>query len=98
LKLKIKMLLHEKKYIEDILISWILNLMFKNLDRNSDTEAGHTHSGRSFINIPLANLFKHSYGSLAQDEGFYNGEEAEQSDKEYSEFARVEEVETEEPC
>jgi hypothetical protein len=71
--------------------------MFKNSDNDSDTEAGHTRSGRSFRKIPLVNLFKQSYGPLAQDEGFYSGEEAERSDEEYSEFARAEEVETEEP-
>ena len=71
--------------------------MFKNSDNDSDIEVGHTRSGISFKKIPLANLFKQSYGPLAQDEGFYSGEEAELSDKEYSEFARAKEVETEEP-
>jgi hypothetical protein len=33
---------------------------------------------------------------LAQDKDFYSGKEAGQSDKEYSKFARAEEVETEE--
>ena len=54
--------------------------MFKNSDSNSDAEDGHTCSGRSFIEVPLVNLFKHNYG----EEGFYNGEEAELSDDEYS--------------
>jgi hypothetical protein len=31
---------------------------------------------------------------LAQDEDFYSGEEAGRLDREYSEFSRVEEVET----
>jgi hypothetical protein len=75
----------------------ILKLMFKNSDNDSDTKAGHTRSGRSFRKIPLANLFKKSYGPLAQEKGLYGGEEEERSDKEYSEFTRVEEVETEEP-
>jgi hypothetical protein len=41
--------------------------MFKNSDNDSDTEAGHTHSGRSFREVPLVNMFKQSYGPLAQD-------------------------------
>jgi hypothetical protein len=70
--------------------------MFKNSDSDSDTEAGYTRSGKSFREVPLVNLFKQSYGPLAQDEGFYSGEEAELSYEEYSKFARSEEVETEE--
>jgi hypothetical protein len=58
--------------------------MFKNSDSDSDTKAGHTRSGRSFREVPLANLFKNNYG----DEGFYSEEEEDQTDKEYSEFAR----------
>jgi hypothetical protein len=50
--------------------------MFKNSDNDSDTEAVHTHSGRSFRKVPLANLFKRSYGPLVQDKYFYSGEEA----------------------
>jgi hypothetical protein len=68
--------------------------MFKNSDSDSDTEVGHRRSGRSFKKVPLENLFKKSYGPLAPDEDFYSGEEAERSDEEYSEFARVEKVET----
>jgi hypothetical protein len=70
--------------------------MFKNSDNDSDTEVGHMHSGRSFRKVPLENLFKQSYGPLSLDEDFYNGEKAGRSDEEYSEFARAEEVETEE--
>jgi hypothetical protein len=70
--------------------------MFKNSDRDSDTEAGHTRSGRSFRKVPLENLFNQSYRPLAQDEDFYSGEEAGRSDEEYSEFAREDEVNTEE--
>jgi hypothetical protein len=66
--------------------------MFKNLDNNNDTEAGHTRSGRSYIKVPLVNLFKKNY----RDEGFYSGEEAYLIDEEYSESARAEEVKTEE--
>jgi hypothetical protein len=72
--------------------------MFKNSDSDSDTEVGHTHSGRSFKKIPLASLFKKSYGPLAQNEGFYSGEEAEQLDEEYSDFTKEKEVEIEELC
>jgi hypothetical protein len=70
--------------------------MFKNSDSDSDTEAGHMHSGRSFRKVPLVNLFKLSYGPLAQDEDFYSGEEVGRSYGEYSEFARAKEVDTEE--
>jgi hypothetical protein len=58
--------------------------MLKNLDSDSDTEAGHTRSGRPFREVPLANLFKKTYG----DEGFYSGEEADLTDKEYSESCK----------
>jgi hypothetical protein len=67
--------------------------MFKNSDSDSDTEAGHTRSGRSFREVPLVNLFKKNY----RDEGFYSGEETELTDEEYSESTRAEEVEIEEP-
>jgi hypothetical protein len=59
--------------------------MFKNSDSDSDTEAGLTHSGRSFREVPLANLFKKNY----RDEGFYSGEEEDLTDEEYSESART---------
>jgi len=72
--------------------------MFKNSDSDSDTEDGHTGSGISLKNIPLVNLFKQSYEPLAQDERFYSGEEVEQSDEEYLDFLRAEEVDVEEPC
>jgi hypothetical protein len=36
--------------------------MFKNLESDNDTEAGHTHSGRVFQGVHLENLFKKSYG------------------------------------
>jgi hypothetical protein len=70
--------------------------MLKNSDSDSDIEARHMRSGRSFRKIPLVDLFKKSYRPLAQDEGFYSGEEAEKSYEEYSEFVREEEVETKE--
>ena len=59
--------------------------MFKNLD--SETEVGHTHSGRVFRGVHLENLFKHNYG----DEGFYSGEEADLTDEENLEPTRTEE-------
>jgi hypothetical protein len=62
--------------------------MFKNSENDSDREDGHMHRGRSFRNVPLVNLFKKSYKPLTQDKDFYNGEEAGQSDEEYSELAR----------
>jgi hypothetical protein len=70
--------------------------MFKNSDNDSDAEAGHMCSGRSFRKVPLMDLFKQSYGPLNQDKDFYSEEEVGRSDEEYSEFARTEEVETEE--
>jgi hypothetical protein len=68
-----------------------MKLMFKNSDIDSDTEAGLMHSGRPFREVPLLNLLKKNYG----DEGFYNGEEADLTDEEYSESERIEEVQTE---
>jgi hypothetical protein len=64
--------------------------MFKNLDSDNDTKAGHTHSGRVFREVHLANLFKKNYG----EEGFYSGEEADLIDEEHSEPARTEEGES----
>jgi hypothetical protein len=55
--------------------------MFKNLDSDSETEAGYTCSGRVFREVHLANLFKKNYG----EEGFYSGEEADLIDEEHSE-------------
>jgi hypothetical protein len=61
--------------------------MFKNLDKDNDTEAGHMCSGRLFREVHLVNLFKKNYG----DEGFYSGEEADLIDEDHSELARTEE-------
>jgi hypothetical protein len=66
--------------------------MFKNLDSNSDTEAGHTRNGRVFRGVHLENLFKQNYG----EEGFYSGEEVDLPDEECSELTREEEGEDEE--
>jgi hypothetical protein len=70
--------------------------MFKNSRNDGDAKAGHTCSGRSLINFPLTELFKQGYGPLNQDKYFYSEEEAGRSDEEYSESARIEEVETKE--
>jgi hypothetical protein len=67
-------------------------LLFKNLDSDSDTEAGHTRSGRAFREVHLVNLFKQNYG----DEGFYNGEEVDLTDEENSEPPGAEEGKVEE--
>jgi hypothetical protein len=32
--------------------------MLKNSDSDSDVEVGHTHSGRTFIDVPLVNMFE----------------------------------------
>jgi hypothetical protein len=61
--------------------------MFKNSNRDSDTEVGHMHSGRVFREVPLMNLFKQNY----RDKGFYSGEEADLTDEEHSEEWKVEE-------
>jgi hypothetical protein len=71
--------------------------MFNNSDSDNDTEVGHMHSGRTFREVPLVNLFEHNHEPLAQDEGFYSGEEEELLNEEHSEFAWAEEGKTEEP-
>ena len=55
-------------------IGWTKEIMFKNSDRDSDIEVGHTHSGRSFREVPMVSLFKQGHEPLTQDEGFYSGE------------------------
>jgi hypothetical protein len=71
--------------------------MFKNSDNDNDIEAGHTHSGRSFREVPLVNLFEKNHKPLAQDKGFYSGEEEELLNMEYSESSREEEGKSKEP-
>jgi hypothetical protein len=71
--------------------------MFKNSDSDNNIEVGHRHSGRTFREVPLVNLFEKTHGPLAQDEGFYSGEEEELLNEEHSESAREEEGKTEEP-
>jgi hypothetical protein len=66
--------------------------MFKNLNSDIDTKAGHMRSGGVFIEAHLANLFKKKY----EDEGFYSGEEEELTDEEHSEPAREKEGKDEE--
>jgi hypothetical protein len=66
--------------------------MFKNSDNEKNTKVGHTRNGRVFREVPLVNLFKQNYG----DEGFYSGEEADLTDQEHSESARLEEGKAEE--
>jgi hypothetical protein len=69
-----------------------VKIMFNNSDSDNDTYDGHTHSGRSFREVPLANLFKKKYG----DKGFYSGEEEYLIDEEQAKSARIEEVGSEE--
>jgi hypothetical protein len=71
--------------------------MFKNSDSDNHRELGHIHSGRTFREVPLVNLFEQSHEPLAQDEGFYNGEEEELLNEEHSESTREREEKTEEP-
>jgi hypothetical protein len=71
--------------------------MFKNSDSDNDIEVGHTRTGRTFREVPLVNLFEQSHKPLAQDEGFYSGEEEEILNEEHSESAKAEDGKTEEP-
>jgi hypothetical protein len=62
------------------------------------TEARHMRSGRVFRGVHLENLFKQNYG----EEGFYNREEVDMTNKEHSEpteteEGRVEELQRREP-
>jgi hypothetical protein len=66
--------------------------MFKILDSDNDTEAGHMRSGKVFRGVHLENLFKQNYG----EEGFYNGEEANLTNKEHPKPTIIEEGEAEE--
>jgi hypothetical protein len=71
--------------------------MFKNSDSDSNIEVGHTHSGKTFREVPLVNLFEHNHEPLLQEEGFYSGEEEELLNEEHSESTREEKWKTEEP-
>jgi hypothetical protein len=71
--------------------------MFKKSDSDNDTEVGHMHSGRTFKEVPLVNLFDQTHKPLAQDEGLYSGEEEELLNNAHSESIREEEGKTEEP-
>jgi hypothetical protein len=66
--------------------------MFRNLDSDSDIEAGHMRNGKMFSEVHLAHLFRDNYG----DEGFYSGEEADLTDEERLEPAGTEEGKFEE--
>jgi hypothetical protein len=66
--------------------------MFKNLDSDSNIEAGHMRSGKVFQGVHLENLFKKNY----REEGFYSGEEVDLIDEEHSEPTRTEEREAKE--
>jgi hypothetical protein len=68
--------------------------MLKISDSDSDTEAGHTLSGKVFRGVHLESLFKQKYG----EEGFYSGEEVDLIDEEHPEPTRIEEGEVEELC
>jgi hypothetical protein len=68
-------------------------IMFRNSDSDNDTEAGHTHNGRAFREVHLANLFKKNYGN----EGFYSGQEEDLTDENHSEPIRAKEGRDEEP-
>ena len=68
--------------------------MFKNSNSNNNIEDGHTHSGRAFREVPLANLFKQNYRDMV----FYSREEADLIDEEHLESARTKEGKAEEPC
>jgi hypothetical protein len=64
---------------------YLKNLTFKNSDSDTDTEAGHTRSGRGFREVHIANLFKKNY----DNEGFYSGEKVDLTDEEHSEPKNV---------
>jgi hypothetical protein len=66
--------------------------MFRNSESDSNTEVGHTRSGRVFREVHLANLFKKNY----RNEGFYSGEEVDLTDEEQSEPTKAVEGEVEE--
>jgi hypothetical protein len=72
--------------------------MFKNSDSDSDAEVGRTRSGRSFREVPMLNLFEDDPEPLAQDEGFYSGEEEDLVNEEHLESVRAEERKNEGLC
>ena len=69
--------------------------MFKNSDSDNDIKVGHTRSGRTFREVPLVNLFEQIHEPLAQDEGFYNGEEEDLLNEEHLGSSRAEDEKTE---
>jgi hypothetical protein len=72
--------------------------MFKNSDNENDIEVGHMCSGRTFREVPLVNLFEKNHEPLAQEEGFYSGEEEEVMNEEHLESTKAEKGNIEEPC
>jgi hypothetical protein len=66
--------------------------MFRNSDSDSDTDVEHTCNGRVFQGVHLENLFKKNY----REEGFYNGEEEDLTNKEHPKPSSPEEGATEE--
>jgi hypothetical protein len=77
-------------------VGQIEKLMFKNSDSDNDTEVGHTRSGRTFREVPLANLFEKDHEPLLHEEGFYSGEEEELLNEENSRSVGPREEKTEE--
>jgi hypothetical protein len=71
--------------------------MFKNSDNDNNTDVGHMCNGKTFREVPLVNLFERNHEPLAQEEGFYSGEEEELLNEEHSDSSREEEGKTEEP-
>jgi hypothetical protein len=72
--------------------------VFNHSESDSDTEVGHTRSGRTFREVPLVNLFEKTHKPLLQNKGFYSGEEEDLLNEKHSESARADKGKTEEPC
>jgi hypothetical protein len=68
-------------------------IIFRNSDNDNEIEARHTHSGREFKEVHVANLFKKNYGY----EDLYKGQEADLTEEEHSEPVRAKEGKTKEP-
>jgi hypothetical protein len=78
----------EERYLFKGPIGKFLHLMFRNLDIDNEIEVGHTHSGRTFREVPMVNLFEQNH-EPTQEEGFYSGEEEELLNEEHSESTKV---------
>jgi hypothetical protein len=79
-------------------VGQIEELMFKNLDSDSNTKVGHMRSGRIFKEVPLSNLLERDQEPLLQEEGFYSGEEEDLLSEEQSGSIGPREEKTKEPC